>query len=359
MRIENGIAMSNDVVSKEKLPLPFVYYPGMYSVYFAFSKNNKSQLYLCSCAYESIENEIKLNLKFKIGLYTKYSPFYALRISDFPNKLFLNINYKKLPNTSDVIKHFHFKNKLCHECNRKVPVYKYCHEMYGGTFKQKYGWYINKQYYEYGMFPSTELYIPEICPQEILDLIKIIPSDYRNLNTLRSQGKQKEFKSLLEKLTFQSFGENPYPENQYSFLISEFGKQKSRINKIVENVVREKFGFKKIGEAWTSETILYYIIKSLYSKKIVHRHYRPKFLEGLEFDIFIEELNLAVEYQGIQHFKPINHWGGVDSFKKLKKRDTKKRKICKSMGINLIYFNYDEELNESFVRARIDSKIKS
>jgi len=32
------------------------------------------------------------------------------------------------------------------------------------------------------------------------------------------------------------------------------------------------------------------------------RHYRPDFLQGLELDIFIDELKIGMEYQGIQHF---------------------------------------------------------
>lgn len=359
MRIEEGIAMSNDVVTVEKLPLPVVYYPGIYSAYFAFSKDKKSQLFLCSCAYESIENHIKLNLRYKAKYEYSKTSFFALTTSIFPSKLFEGIEIDSLPNSLQVMKLIKFKNKICHECNKKVPKYKFCHEMYGGSFKQKYGWYIQKQYYEFGLYPSANMWIEEICPQDILDLIKINPDSIRQLSSLESQGKKEEHEKLLNEVTLQSFGEIPYPENPRWYLYSEFGKQKRKIHNIVENVVREKFGFKKVGEAWTSETILYYIVKSLFKERTIFRHYRPKFLEGLELDIFIEELNLAIEYQGIQHFKPIKHWGGENSYKKLKKRDIKKKQICDSLGIRLLYFNYDEELNEILVKQKINLIINS
>ena len=132
---------------------------------------------------------------------------------------------------------------------------------------------------------------------------------------------------------------------------------KRKINTLIENEVREKFGHKKVGEAWTSETILYYIITSLYPDKKIHRHFRPDFLNGLELDIFIEELNLGIEYQGIQHFEPVKYWGGKEAFEKLKKRDKIKEKLCRELGITLIYFTYLDELSEEFVLQEIKNSI--
>lgn len=355
MQVENGIAVSNNVIAEEDLPLPYVYYPGMYSAYFVFSENKNSQLYLCSCAMESIENHIKLNLRFKKNSYSDPRMFFVLNQNDFPLKFFQYVKENNFPNDERIINHLNFKNKLCHECNRKVPKYKYCHPMYGGSFKQQYGWYIIKQYYEFGIMPITFEYIAEICPQEILDLIKIDPHMLRRIRFHSLQGNTKEYERLLKDLINKSYGRNPNSEDNLGYLFSELDKQNRRINNIAENVVREKFGFKKVGEAWTSETILYYIVKTLFKGKKVLRHFRPHYLEGLELDLFIEELNLAIEYQGEQHFKPIKHWGGEISFKKLQERDKRKKQLCEMLGINLIYFNFDEELTDDYVKNKINS----
>jgi hypothetical protein len=86
------------------------------------------------------------------------------------------------------------------------------------------------------------------------------------------------------------------------------------------------------GETWTSETSLFYIIKSLFPTHFIRRHYRPEFLQGLELDIFIEELKIGIEYQGIQHFQPIEHWGGKIAYLKLIERDARRKKYVKNLG---------------------------
>ena len=76
-------------------------------------------------------------------------------------------------------------------------------------------------------------------------------------------------------------------------------------------------------------------------------------LEGLELDIFIPELDLGIEYQGVQHFKPVEHWGGMEALKELQVRDKKKRQLCQSLGIGLIYFKHDEDLSNESVSAKL------
>ena len=86
-------------------------------------------------------------------------------------------------------------------------------------------------------------------------------------------------------------------------LSKSFSKHHRKISNVIENEVRMKFGHKKVGEAWTSETILYYIVKKLFPQYTVHRHYRPSFLDGLELDIYIEE-NTA-QHAALTEFKTI------------------------------------------------------
>ena len=63
---------------------------------------------------------------------------------------------------------------------------------------------------------------------------------------------------------------------------------------------------------------------------------QPNFLEGLEFDGYNEELKMAIEYDGIQHTKPIRKFGGEKEFKQVQKRDEKKNKLCTLNNIILI-----------------------
>ena len=47
---------------------------------------------------------------------------------------------------------------------------------------------------------------------------------------------------------------------------------------------------------------------------------------------------MAIECQGIQHFKPVNFFGGEEYFIKTIERDNIKQKLCENNGIKIIYF---------------------
>lgn len=121
------------------------------------------------------------------------------------------------------------------------------------------------------------------------------------------------------------------------------------------NLTREELGFKKIGERFVSETELYRIIKSIFTDKKVIHHYRAKWLKGQEIDIFIPDFNLAIEYDGIQHFKPIKAWGGEEGLKKNIERDKIKEEKCKENNVTLIRFTYKEKdlLSENYVKSKL------
>ncbi len=70
--------------------------------------------------------------------------------------------------------------------------------------------------------------------------------------------------------------------------------------------------------------------------------YKFKDLKQLRFDFYLHDLNILIEYDGIQHFKPIDFFGGVNSFKILKDNDTLKNNYCKNNNIRLIRINYKQ-----------------
>lgn len=75
---------------------------------------------------------------------------------------------------------------------------------------------------------------------------------------------------------------------------------------------------------------------------------RPEFMENnktkrcLELDCYNEKLNLALEYNGKQHYKyvPIFHKGDRNAYKSQKERDELKKKICTLRNITLIVVPY-------------------
>jgi hypothetical protein len=76
-----------------------------------------------------------------------------------------------------------------------------------------------------------------------------------------------------------------------------------------------------------------------------------------ELDIFVPSLKLAIEYQGEQHFKPIDAWGGEDALLRGQQRDDEKKQKCERAGLKLIYFDYRMELTEKFVARQLEQTL--
>ena len=54
-------------------------------------------------------------------------------------------------------------------------------------------------------------------------------------------------------------------------------------------------------------------------------------------DIYLPYYNIAIEYQGAQHYRPVEFFGGVEAFEKTKERDQRKREKCAENNCALIY----------------------
>ena len=69
---------------------------------------------------------------------------------------------------------------------------------------------------------------------------------------------------------------------------------------------------------------------------------RPSFLQGLELDGYCEELKIAFEYQGRQHYyyTPHFHRNGIRDLISQNIRDKIKKNICDKTGIRLITIPY-------------------
>lgn len=67
---------------------------------------------------------------------------------------------------------------------------------------------------------------------------------------------------------------------------------------------------------------------------------------GLQsLDFYLPDYNVAIECQGIQHFKPIDFFGGEKEYKKTIERDKNKKYLCEQNNIKLIYYTNIEHKN--------------
>jgi hypothetical protein len=124
-----------------------------------------------------------------------------------------------------------------------------------------------------------------------------------------------------------------------------------------ENEIRMRFGLPKIGEGWISETNLFYEIKSRFKNDVVIHHGRPNWLGRQHLDIYFPKYNIGIEYQGDQHYYPIEYFGGEDSYIKNKVRDENKKQLCQKNSCHLIIVNPKYEIEEIFLK--IEKAIKS
>jgi hypothetical protein len=123
----------------------------------------------------------------------------------------------------------------------------------------------------------------------------------------------------------------------YSFSLNkdilEFVKT---ITRDAENTVREEMGLPHVGEGWISETQLYYMVKEAFPKLEVIHHARPEWLGRQHLDIFLPQINLAFEYQGLQHDQPVAFFGGQEAFEENQKRDARKLRLCNKNNVRLV-----------------------
>ena len=69
-----------------------------------------------------------------------------------------------------------------------------------------------------------------------------------------------------------------------------------------------------------------------------------KYIHKLPFDFYLNDLNIIIEYDGIQHFEEVKNWGGLDKLKLTQEKDRIKNEYCKKNNIKLIripYWDFD------------------
>ena len=69
------------------------------------------------------------------------------------------------------------------------------------------------------------------------------------------------------------------------------------------------------------------------------RNIRP-----LPFDFYLPDYNMCIEYDGIQHFEPVDAFGGQESLKKQQLNDEIKTQYCKNHNIKLLRINYKQNI---------------
>jgi hypothetical protein len=112
-----------------------------------------------------------------------------------------------------------------------------------------------------------------------------------------------------------------------------------------DNSFRRDRGIPEIGRGWVSEVALLDLIRTIWPSAT--HQWRPWFLGMQSIDIHVPELDLAVEYQGRQHYEPIALFGGKEGFILTRARDEKKKALLKSNNVRLLEWPYNAPITKT------------
>ena len=107
-----------------------------------------------------------------------------------------------------------------------------------------------------------------------------------------------------------------------------------------------------IKPKWKHELTLFHAVRKKYPDTLYQ--YRPAWLGRQSLDLYIPSLNTAIEYQGIQHFHPVDFFGGEEALLARQELDSQKKRLCLENDVRLIEWPYDLEPVDRNIEIYID-----
>jgi len=113
----------------------------------------------------------------------------------------------------------------------------------------------------------------------------------------------------------------------------------------VENELRTLLGLPEIGQGWVSQAEMLRCLREAFAPVEVLDEASPEWLGQQRFDAYIPDLLLAVEYQGRQHFEPVEFFGGEEALQAAVARDALKLRLAEANGVRVEYIRFDEDIH--------------
>ena len=147
-------------------------------------------------------------------------------------------------------------------------------------------------------------------------------------------------------------------------VISEYKDEHFPVT-ILHNVCKNSFQTKPVNFLSKKSTCPYckmsigeqLILNVLLKNKITFiSQHRFDFIKKSPVDFYLPDYNIAIEFQGRQHFEPVEKFGGYEQLINQQKIDQNKKEQLEKHNIKVIYFTYKEIKNlESLVVQRLSS----
>ncbi len=106
-----------------------------------------------------------------------------------------------------------------------------------------------------------------------------------------------------------------------------------------------------IRPKWKHELSLFKAVRERYPDTLYQ--YRPEWLGRQSLDLYIPSLRTAIEYQGIQHFHPVEFFGGQEALLQRRELDLQKKKLCEENNVRLIEWPYDTDPTDKNIKQLI------
>ena len=147
----------------------------------------------------------------------------------------------------------------------------------------------------------------------------------------------------------------------YRYIFSNDLKMSIRV---FENECRFDFNEKIIGSFFNENLLFREIQKRFGNKYQIISQGSPEWLKPQRFDIYIPELNIAIEYQGEQHFRPVDFGGkgkklAKKQFEENLRRDINKLDRAIENKCEIIYVKPKYKIDDVFREIRRLIEIKS
>lgn len=195
---------------------------------------------------------------------------------------------------------------------------------------------------------------PSVCGIEIKHVISYLKNNCWGINKKEIDEVVKTIKKNTSKNSHElvKYWMTMYPYNallnnsymidktEYYQLCDNLDYIRQEYSKVVQDLTEEG----KINARWKSEFSLFMLVKSYFPNTIYQ--YRSKWLEGQSLDMYIPELSMGIEYQGVQHYEVVDVFGGVEGLQNARWRDEIKRKKCKEKGVRLIEWHYNTDITD-------------
>jgi len=106
-----------------------------------------------------------------------------------------------------------------------------------------------------------------------------------------------------------------------------------------------------IRPKWKHELSLFHAVRRRHPDTLYQ--YRPDWLGRQSLDLYVPSLRTAIEYQGIQHYIPVEFFGGEEALAQRQELDQTKRHLCEENRVRLVEWPYSLDPTDRNVREMI------